>query len=145
MLEAEREQGLQEEPTLQDIVQQFREHGNVPRPQAILALERAAAMGTDARPFNDDIVALAEQALGFPFDGSKGARLTIRKGQVHHTYRLQRGLMLALRWDGKLLHIDVDKKEREIRRKALAFVGIGHETQTDVAEKHDEYLAQAIE
>jgi hypothetical protein len=34
----------------------------------------------------------------------------------------------------------MDRKQR-----AMQFVGIGRDTATDVAENHDEYLAQAIE
>lgn len=55
---------------------------------------------------------------------------------------LVKGISLDLDWEMRLVSITVAPGKVRQRRKLLSFVGIGQDTQSDVALHHDKYLAE---
>lgn len=120
------------------------------REEAIQALEDAAAL-IGAFPFEplalskQDIAKLIKQASGLSVT-TKGKLQTsvLREGEQAREAYLLRGVKLNLTWDKKLLSIEINPKELAVRAKALSIIGIGSDTATDVAARHDDYFVEAI-
>ena len=127
--------------SLRSIVTRFNEGKDVSREDAIKALEDAASLKEQAEPFKDVVLDMARQVLDLSVTPEEATSVSfLKRKQVHHSYDLIRGMTLRLTWDGKLIKIEVDSKELELRRKALSIVGIGSDGRKDVATNHDSYL-----
>jgi hypothetical protein len=55
---------------------------------------------------------------------------------------LVRGVRLNLTWDAKLVSVSIAPERYRERKKFLAFVGLGTDSASDVAERHDYYLSE---
>ena len=83
--------------------------------------------------------------LNFPFTAKEEQTIYFQKGKPeHHTYTLARGIILSLTWDRKLIKIAFNPKEFAVKQKLFSFVGMGSDTATDVARRHDYYLEDAF-
>jgi hypothetical protein len=132
--------------SLSEIIQRYKTTGTLPPEEARLALALAAALGEHASPYKQTLLEIVEAVLGLPLNSQMPEKLTFLKGKsVHHTFELARGLTLSLAWDGELIAIGLDPQQWRLRAQALSIVGIGHDQASDVAERHDNYLADAIQ
>lgn len=61
---------------------------------------------------------------------------------VVHKFSLVRGVSLDLDREMRLISVSVFPHKVKQRRKLLAFVGAGHDAESDVARRHDDYLAR---
>ena len=115
----------------------------ISKEEAVKALEDAAALREHAWHSREEVSDIALMAFDLPSVPEESVSvLFLRDKPVHHTYSLIRGMTLSLTWDGRLIKVDLDAKELKFRRKALSIIGIGSDTQSDVAENHDTYLAE---
>ena len=115
----------------------------ISKEEAVKALEDAAALGEHAWHSREEVLDIAIMTLDLPLVPEESVSVIFHEGRpVHHTYSLVRGMTLSLTWDGRLIKVDLDAKELKFRRKALSIIGIGSDTQSDVAENHDAYLAE---
>lgn len=117
--------------------------------EAVVALEHGAALLEDAfAPGLADrtwLLKLAKQVTGLSVDLKGTPRdYPVQPGESSRSVLLIRGIVLNLTWDGKLLSVSVQPRELLKRRNALAFVGSGVDPREDVAETHDDYLAEAL-
>lgn len=109
--------------------------------EASRALALAAALGEHAQTYKGILLEIAQMALGLSLTSDKPEKITISKGKSeHHTFELVRGVTLSLAWDGALVAMRFDPIEYRRRQKALSFVGIAADSNTDVARNHDAYL-----
>jgi hypothetical protein len=139
---------LSREKTLRRSLKSLRERG-LTKDEAIRALEICAGLiESDNRPRYldyDEASALVRSTTGRDLESFKSDE-TIRIGSMSDApsreVSLIRGVRLQL-IDGMKLHsIVVLPAKLAERQRLLAIVGIGSDTATDVAENHDEYLAQ---
>lgn len=131
--------------SLKAIVDRFRGFGNVSHEEAIKAIEDVAALQEYADEFKETVVTIASKTLKLSLNNDEKQTIYILKGKSeHHSYKLIRGINLALTWDGKLIKIEIDPDELSKRRKTLDFIGAGSDVETDVADKHDSYLGDAV-
>ena len=118
--------------------------------EAIQALEDAAAL-VEAFPFDPipisdaQICKLVKIATGLSVT-TKGKRQisVLKEGEPSREVFLLRGVKLNLSWDKKLMSVEIDPKQMAIMKKALSIIGIGRGLPSDMAERHDEYYAEAI-
>ena len=94
----------------------------------------------------ETLVKLLKSAIG-KSPGSFKKPETIRVADrspedVVNSVSLVRGVSLGLDREARLVSISVSPHKVSQRRKMLAFVGIGRDTEQDVALRHDEYLAE---
>lgn len=128
-------------------------HGSLTQEEAIRGLEHCAVLIEDySLPpdvDHDTLTQLLRCAIGkaigsikrittFPVETDKEAKV------VNHI-PLVRGVTLDLTWDMRLVSIVINPHKIRERRNALRFVGIAQNEPTDVARRHDDYLAAAIE
>jgi hypothetical protein len=66
------------------------------------------------------------------------------KERAVNSIALVRGVVLDLSWDMKLLKVHVSPQRFRERKKLLSFVGIGYDSASDVASRHDEYFAETL-
>lgn len=118
--------------------------------QAIQALEDIAAL-VEASPWEPppvtkkDIATLLKAAACLSLSRKgKAQKVVLQEGEPCREVLLLRGVKLELTWDKKLLSIEIEPKELAIRAKALSIIGIGPDTATDVAERHDNYYVEAL-
>lgn len=127
--------------SLADKVERYESLGTLEREEARKALELAAMLQGHAAPYKEALLQIVERVLGMPMDSQRLRKLSLLKGKAeHHTFELVRGLTLSLTWDGQLIRLELDPKEYQYRRRAMAMVGIGRSGQTDIAVNHDRYL-----
>ncbi|HLC29843.1 MAG TPA: hypothetical protein VJM51_03580 [Dehalococcoidia bacterium] len=117
--------------------------------EATKALESAAALLEDAYANGsldrEWLAQLAKRVSGLSYSlKGRPVEKTIRPGELSRSVSLIRGVTLGLTWDWRLISVSVDQRELWRRKRALAFVGIASDVSGDVAEKHDEYLREAI-
>lgn len=109
------------------------------------ALGHLAALREAGYPYKEQVIALAFQVLSLPRHPEKKVVHTFLKGvPKHHTYEIQRGITLVLSWDKRAIQIELDPQEMAVRERLLSVAGIGEDTQRDVAQRHDDYLAEAL-
>lgn len=131
---------------LSEITDQYKAAGTLPPEEARRSLALAAALREHAAPYKQTLLEIAERVLGLPLSSQTPDKLTFLKGKpVHHTFELARGLTLSLAWDGEVIAVGLDTSQWRLRSQALSIVGIGHDTASDVVERHDDYLADAIQ
>lgn len=113
---------------------------------ALLALEHIAHVIADD-PFTDAVdhattKALFKRALG-KSPGSFRAKTTIAVGDGEVLYRatVMRGVYLGLNKEGQLAAVTVNPRKVREFRKLMKFVGGSRDPESDVAERHDDYLA----
>lgn len=118
--------------------------------EAIQALEDAASL-KEAFPYEDhkireaEIRKLVNIATGLSVTTKgKVTKHVFQEGEPARTVCMLRGVKLNLTWDKKLMSVEVDPKELAIRARALSLIGIGSDTASDVAARHDDYFVEAI-
>lgn len=72
----------------------------------------------------------------------KQRKYPLRTDPPARAVTLLRGITCHMTWDFHLVSVEVDPKELAKRRKALSIIGVGPDAASDVAQRHDEYLAQ---
>ena len=138
MTEREREFKIS---ALSQLIGQYKSGDGLEADEAARALSLAAALGQDAQPHKDTLLELVTTVLGLPLTSDKPEKVSIAKGKPeHHTFELVRGVTLSLAWDGALVALRFDPIEYRRRQKALSFVGIAADSNTDVARNHDAYI-----
>ena len=138
MTEREREFKISE---LSQLICRYKNGVELEADEAAKALSLAAALRQHAQPHKDTLLEIANTVLGLPLTSAKPEKITISKGKSeHHTFELVRGVTLSLAWDGALVAIHFDPIEYHQRQKALSFVGIASDSNTDVARNHDAYI-----
>jgi hypothetical protein len=132
---------------LSEVLANMQRH-KLPQSDALQALEDGLVLLEDGQ---EDAVALRPRLLkllkqiadvSLATEG-KQRQYQLGIGQPARTVLLARGIICHMTWDFHLVSVEVDPKELAKRRKALSIVGIGQDTASDVAQRHDEYLAQA--
>ena len=118
--------------------------------EATKGLEYAAALLIDNfapdYPPRQDLLRLVRKASGIvPRKTGKPEEKIITAGMPSRTVTVVKGVELHLNWDLKLLRISLEPQQWRLRAQALSIVGLAHDQPPDVAEKHDEYLADAIQ
>ena len=121
--------------------------------EAIKGLEHGAALLDDNSsrfepmdPSREDLLKLVRRAAGIrPRKKGKSVEQVVREGDASRIIPVVRGVDLHLTWDFKLLKVTLDPKEWELLCRAVSFVGIGRDSATDVAERHDDYLVDAYQ
>lgn len=117
--------------------------------EAVQALEHAASL---LEGFFDESIELDRDILkkliriatGVSLSSKGKARQSLlREGEPARTVTVLRGVRLNLSWDKKLLSVEVDPRQLALRARALAFVGVGHDSATDVAAHHNDYFVEA--
>ena len=141
----ERERGFKLR-SLGELIERYRSMGSLPSEEAHRALALAAALREHAEAYKQTLLEMVERVLGLHLDSPEPEKLSVVKGKLeHHTFQLARGVTLSLAWDGALLAITLDPHQWWLRSQALSIVGIGRDQASDVAERHDDYLADAIQ
>ena len=91
------------------------------------------------------LLSLLHKAMGIPLSKiKKNAKISVRKGDAVKEIALLHGVHVLLTWDDRLIAILVSPSKMKERSKALKFVGIAKDAATDVAQRHDAYLAEGI-
>ncbi len=114
--------------------------------EAVRSLEQAAAdLDTDyASVKQERLIPAIEAVVGKSLSDFK------RKGAVHVRGRRQepvkhitmlRGVRLGLAADMQLVSVTVSPEKLREREELMSIIGIGHDSATDVSERHDDYLA----
>lgn len=123
----------------------------LPKEAAIEALEDAAALTESSLTAaleleNEHLAKLVRLVTGLPL-GKKGrpARWVRQEGEAARVVSILRGVRCHLTWDKRLLAIEIDPKQIALGKKAMKFVGTGRDPKSDVAERHDDYLAGVVE
>ena len=143
MTEQEREFNLR---SLSEITDRYKTTGTLSPEEGRRALSQAAALREYASRYKQMLLEIVVRVLGLPLNSQKPEKLSfLNSKSEHHTFELARGLTLSLAWDGELTAIALDPQQWRIRAQALSIVGMGVDQPSDVAEKHDEYLADAIQ
>ncbi len=138
MTEREREFKLR---SLGELIERYRSVGSLPSEETHRALALAAALREHAQAYKQTLLEMVERVMGLSLDSPTPVKLTIVKGKPeHHRFDLVRGVILSLAWDGVLLAVTLDPEEYQFRKRALSFVGMASDTESDVAENHDRYL-----
>lgn len=124
--------------------------GKLSREDAIEALEHCAYLiRDDSLPDYiryDVFAALFKTVIG-KSPGSFGKNTTIRIGDARdvepaHQVSIIRGVVLNLDTGMHLGSISVTPRKFRERRKMMSIVGIGRDQKSDVARRHDDYLAE---
>ena len=138
MTEREREFKIS---ALSQLIGQYKSGDGLEADEAAKALSLAAALRQHEQPHKDTLLELVTTVLGLPLTSDKPEKVSIAKGKPeHHTFELVRGVTLSLAWDGALVALRFDPIEYRRRQKALSFVGIAADSNTDVARNHDAYI-----
>lgn len=108
---------------------------------AILILENRLPKTCD----HESLVGLLESALGKSlrsFDSATTIPVESTDGVITAaSLSLVRGVILNLDSDGHLVSIDITPGKIKERDALLTIVGLGRDSKSDVAERHDDYLA----
>ena len=124
--------------------------GDATADEAIKGLERCAFLiRDDSLPSEanyETLSNLLKAAVGKrPASFKKSEKIAVAdepQREVISEVSLVKGVLLGLDREMRLISISVSPHKVKQRRKMLAFVGIGQDTKTDVALRHDEYLAE---
>jgi hypothetical protein len=142
----DRERALRKE-VLESILKRSK---SLNKEEAISGLEHGAALLIDdfspGYPPRQELLRLVRKATGLqPRKEGKPVKNVVREGEPSRRVPVVKGVELQLTWDLKLLSVTLDPKQWRLRGQALSFVGTGTDSATDVAERHDDYLVDAIE
>lgn len=125
--------------------------GDATAAEAMKGLERCAFLiRDDSLPSEanyETLSNLLKAAAGKrPASFKKSAKIAVADDrtsrEVISEISLVKGVLLGLDREMRLISISVSPHKVKQRRKMLAFVGIGQDAKTDVALRHDEYLAE---
>lgn len=125
--------------------------GTIPAQDAVRGLEHCAILIEDGSvPLEIEhktVAALVKAAMGHA-PGSVKRNTTFplqdsQKGKAVSHVSVLRGVVLDLTGDMRLVSITVTPRKVQEGRRLMRFVGIAQDTASDVAEHHDEYLAEA--
>jgi len=139
----------QERERLEKALAQLLDKKRLSSEEAIQALESYATLIQDGRLFSEvsrqTLLSLFHQATGVPLSKIKKAtRIPLRDGEAVKEIALLRGVHLNLTWNDHLVAITVSPAKLKERSEALKFVGIAKDTISDVAQRHDAYLAEEL-
>lgn len=118
---------------------------------AVNGLEHCAFLIRDdnlpAEADYETLCALFKAAFGkHPASFKKSETLKAPDGRpsddVVHRFSLVRGVSLELDREMRLISVSVSPLKVMRRRKLLAFVGAAQDAESDVAQRHDDYLAR---
>jgi len=117
--------------------------------QAVQALEWCATLIQDGSVSPEvnraTLLNLFHQATRIPLSKIKKAtRIPLRDAEAVKEIALLRGVHLQLTWNDHLVAISISPTKLKERSKALKFVGIAKDAASDVAQRHDAYVAQGI-
>ena len=132
------------EAKLRKIVEKFKTGVTLSKDDGLELLEHLAALNLKHVQEYSIALKAAERTLSIGLDEETDQTRLFRKGRTGKIQRLLPGIDLYLTWDGKVLKIRWRKGDIIRRNKALSFVGIGADSQSDVAGRHDEYLANSL-
>lgn len=132
------------EAKLGKIVEKFRTDAILTKDEGLELIEHLASLSLKHVQEHSIALKAVEGALSINLNEERDQIRRFRKGRTGKIQRLLPGIDLYLTWDGKLLKIKWHKGEIIRRNKALSFVGRGADSQSDVAGRHDEYLANAL-
>lgn len=132
------------EAKLRNIVEKFETRATLSKDEGSELLEHIASLSLKRVQEYSVALKAVERALSINLDEERDQTKVFRKGRTGKIQRLLPGIDLYLTWDGKLLKIKWHKDDIIRRNKALSFVGRGADSQSDVAGRHDEYLANAL-
>jgi len=132
------------EAKLRKIVEKFKTGATLSKDEGLELLEHLASLSLKHVQEYSVALKAVEQALSINLDEERDQTRLFRKGRTGKIQCLLTGIELYLTWDGKLLKIKWHKGDIIRRNKALSFVGRGADSQSDVAGRHDEYLANAL-
>ena len=139
----------QERERLQKALPQLLDKKKLSSEKAIQALECCATLIQDGSLSSEvnrqTLLSLFHQAMGVPLSKIKKAtRIPLRDGEVVKEVALLRGVRLNLTWNDHLVAITVSPAKLKERSEALKFVGIAKDAISDVAQRHDAYLAEEL-
>ena len=114
--------------------------------------DAAGALGDYAALLDDDSLPDAMdydartalfKAVAGKAPGSFGANeiVPVADREAVRSVALMRGVRLNLTWDLQLVSLSVSPEQLRERKRLLAFVGSGRDAASDVAARHDDYLA----
>ena len=132
------------EVKLRKIVEKFHTGATLSKDEGLELLEHLASLSLKYVQEYPAALKAVERALSISLDEERDQTRLFRKGRTGKIQRLLPGIDLYLTWDGKMLKIKWHKGDIIRRNKALSLVGIGADSQSDVAGRHDEYLADAL-
>ena len=132
------------EVKLRKIVEKFHTGATLSKDEGLELLEHLASLSLKHVQEYPTALKAVERALSINLNEERDQTRLFRKGRTGKIQRLLPGIDLYLTWDGKMLKIKWHKGDIIRRNKALSFVGIGADPQSDVAGRHDEYLANAL-
>ena len=132
------------EAKLRKIVEKFQTGATLSKDEGLELLEHLASLSLKQVPEYPIALKAVERVLSINFNEERDQTRLFRKGRTGKIQRLLPGIELYLTWDGKMLKIKWHKYDIIRRNKALSFVGRGADSQSDVAGRHDEYLAKAF-
>ena len=144
----DRERGFYKD-SMEPILRKSKSHP-VSAEEAIKGLEYAAALLIDNiepdYPPRQDLLRLVRRASGIvPRKTGKPEEKIITAGTPSRTVAVVKGVQLHLTWELKLLRVSLDPQQWRLRAQALSIVGMGLDHASDVAQRHDDYLVDAIE
>jgi hypothetical protein len=117
--------------------------------EAIQVLEYSATLiqdgGLPIELNRRTLLSFLHQVIGTPVSKlEKTTQIPVRDGEAVKELALLRGVHLHLTWNDRVVGISVFPTKLKERHKALSFVGIAKDNASDVAQRHDAYLAQEI-
>jgi hypothetical protein len=118
--------------------------------EAVRGLEHGAALLIDdfspGYPPRQEFLRLMRKATGIqPRKEGKPVEKVVGEGEASRMVPVVKGVELRLTWDLELVSVYLGPRQWRLRSQALSFVGIGADSATDVAERHDDYLVDAIQ
>ena len=125
--------------------------GSATPEESVKGLEHCAFLIRDdkmpAEADYDSLCALFKAAFGkrpASFKKSESLKALDRQASddAVHRFALVRGVSLELDREMRLISVSVSPRKVKQRRKLLSFVGAGQDAESDVAQRHDDYLAR---
>lgn len=132
------------EAKLRKIVEKCQTGPTLSKDEGLELLEHLAALSLKQVPGYPIALKAVERALSINFNDERDQTRLFRKGRTGKIQRLLPGIDLYLTWDGKMLKIKWHKYDVIRRNKALSFVGMGADSRSDIAGRHDEYVTNAF-
>lgn len=117
--------------------------------EAIQTLEYCATLIQDGslplEATRQILLSLLRQVIGAPLGKvGKATKFPLRAGEAVKEVAILCGVHLHLTWNDRLVAISISPTKLKERSKALKFVGIAQDAASDVAERHDTYLAENV-
>ncbi len=129
---------------LQKLLDKYKKENTLTKEEGLEILEHLIDLGIKNTDNYKEAIEIPGKVLQIDFNKEINKKFNFRKGEVARTVPLILGVNLHLTWDGKILEIELKKKEIELRKKAMNFVGIGEDKEKDVSIRHDFYFKESI-